>query len=86
MMAETVYILCALTSILCAGLLFRQFRSTRASLLFWSTCCFACLALTNVLLFVDLVLLPDIDLSELRHSVTFAGMGMLLYGLIRERF
>jgi hydrogenase/urease accessory protein HupE len=85
MMAEIVYILCGLTSILCAALLFRQFRSTRTSLLFWSTWCFVCLALTNVLLYVDLVLLPNTDLSVLRSSVTLVGMLMLLYGLIRER-
>jgi len=79
-----VYVLCGLTSILCAGLLYRQFRSSRTSLLFWSTWCFICLAATNILLFVDLVMLPNTDLSVLRSSVTLAGMLMLLYGLIKE--
>lgn len=83
MMAEIVYILCGMTSILCAGLLYRRYRSTRALLLFWSTWCFVCLALTNVLLFVDLIILPAIDLSVLRSVITLAGLIMLLYGFIR---
>ena len=83
-MAKVVYVLCALTSIGCAILLFRQYQRTRGGLLFWSTWCFACFALTNVLLFVDLVMLPERDLSVIRSSLTLAGMLMLLYGLIRE--
>jgi uncharacterized protein DUF5985 len=83
-MAETVYILCGLTSFICAFLLFRQYCRTRGGLLFWSMLCFICLAATNVLLFVDLVILPSIDLSVLRNTLTLAGLLMLLYGLIRE--
>lgn len=83
-MAQIVYILCGLTSILCAYLLYRQYRITRTGLLFWSTCCFLCLAATNVLLYVDLVLFPATDLSLLRNALTLAGMMMLLYGLIRQ--
>ena len=83
-MAKTVYILCGLTSLACAILLFRQYRRTRGGLLFWSTLGFVCFALTNILLFVDLVVLPNIDLSPLRSALTLLGMLMLLYGLIRE--
>lgn len=85
MIAETVYVLCGLTSIVCAFLLYRQYRLTRAALLCWSTACFVCLAASNVLLFVDLVLLPNVDLSVLRGGVTLSGMVMLLWGMIRER-
>ena len=83
-MAPVVYILCAITSIGCAFLLFRQDHLTHGRLLFWSTWCFTCFAITNVLLFVDLVVLPDIDFSVIRSAVTLVGMLMLLYGLIRE--
>lgn len=83
-MAQVVYALCGLTSIGCVFLLLRQYRRTHGGLLFWSTWCFACLALTNILLFVDLVILPAIDLSVIRSALTLAGMMMLLYGLIRE--
>lgn len=85
MMAKIVYILCGLTSVLCAALLFRQYRASRSPLLLWSTCAFMGLAVTNILLFVDLILLPNIDLSILRHGVTLVSLVMLLVGLIRER-
>lgn len=85
MIEETVYILCGLTSILCACLLYRQYRSKPSFLLFWSTGCFICFAVTNVLLFIDLIIFPSVDLSTLRGMITLIGMLMLLYGLIRER-
>ena len=84
MIPQIVYILCGLTSIVCAALLFRQYRLKRGGLLFWSTLCFVCLAITNVLLFVDLIIFPEVDLSPVRNGITLVGMMMLLYGLIRE--
>lgn len=84
-MAEIVYALCALTSTMCAVLLFRGYRRTKTGLLLWSSLCFAGLALNNVLLFVDLVILPTtIDLSLLRSAEAVAAMAALLIGLIRE--
>lgn len=83
-MASTVYLLCGLTSVACALLLFRQFRRTRGGLLFWSTLCFVFLAMANILLFIDLVLLPEVDLSAVRNSLTLLSLMLLLYGLIRE--
>jgi drug/metabolite transporter superfamily protein YnfA len=83
-MPKLVYILCALTSIVCAVLLFRQYIRTRGPLVFWSTGCFICFALTNLLLFIDLVMLPQIDLSVFRSVLTLAGMTMMLYGLVRQ--
>lgn len=84
-MAAAVYILCALTSIACAALLFAQYRRTPRNLLFWGASCFVCLALTNVLLFVDLTLLASsADLSGVRSALTLTGLLMMLYGLIRE--
>jgi len=46
--------------------------------------CFVCFAATNVLLFVDLVILPAVDLSVIRSGLTLARMLMLLYGLTRQ--
>lgn len=83
-MAKLVYILCGLTSIACAILLYRHYHSTRNRLLFWSGWCFFCFAATNVLLYVDLIIFPATDLSTLRSAITLAGMMMLLYGMIRE--
>ena len=61
-MASAVYILGALVSLLCAVLLLRGYSRSRARLLFWSGLCFAGLTLSNGLVFLDLVVLPHIDL------------------------
>ena len=84
-MAETVYALCALTSVLCALLLMRSWHRSRARLLLWSTLCFAGLAANNVLLLIDLVFVPDVDLSVLRAATALGAMGVLVIGLIWER-
>jgi hypothetical protein len=84
-MAEAVYILCALTSTACAVLLFRGYMKGKANLLLWSSLCFTGLALNNILLFVDLVIIPDgADLSVIRSIPAVIGFGLLLYGLISE--
>jgi hypothetical protein len=81
-MAELVYGLCGATSILCAILLLRGYRSSRARLLFWASLCFIGFALNNVMLFVDLVLVPDVDLYMWRTLPALAGVLVLLFGLI----
>lgn len=81
-MAETVYILCTLTSFACAVLLLRGYRRSRARFLLWCALCFVGLAANNLLLFVDLVLLPDVDLSLYRSLTAIGAIAVLLYGLI----
>ncbi len=81
-MATFVYALCALTSLLCALLLARGYRATRARLLLWSSLCFAGLALNNVLLFIDMRVVPYMDLSAWRSLPALAGLVILIYGLI----
>lgn len=83
-MAEAVYLLCALTSVACTWLLLRSYASTRVRLLLWSGLCFVGLALNNVILFVDKVVTPDVDLSTWRLLPAFAGVCVLLFGLIWE--
>jgi hypothetical protein len=83
-MAETVYLLCAVTSIACAVLLYRGYRRTRAGLLFWSSLCFSGLAANNILLFVDLVVVPGIDLSLARGLIALAGLMAMVFGLAWE--
>jgi hypothetical protein len=83
-MAQIVYILCGLMSLFCAVLLLRQYRYSKARLLFWSGLCFVCFTITNVLLFLDLVVFPDLDLSVYRSGISLLGIMMLLYGLIWE--
>jgi len=81
-MAETVYLLCAATSMACAALLFRGYRRQRTRLLLWSSLCFGLLAFNNTLLLVDLIVAPEIDLSVWRSLTALAGVGVLLFGLI----
>jgi hypothetical protein len=84
-MIETVYILCALTSVVCAALLFRGYRKTRTTLLFWSSICFVGLAANNVLLFVDRVVLPtQVDLNLPRTILALFALLVLLFGLVWE--
>ena len=83
-MAEAVYILCAITSVLCAVLLLRSWAQTRTRLLFWSGLCFVGLALNNTLLFLDLVIVPEIDLRYFRSGVALLSLLSLIYGLITE--
>ena len=79
-----VYALCALTSIACAVLLLRGYLRSKVRLLLWSGLCFAGLALNNVVLFVDVRVLPETDLSLLRTLPAVAGILILIYGLIWE--
>jgi len=82
--AEAVYILCALTGILCAVLLFRGYRAHRTRLLFWASLAFLFLAADNVILYVDLVMLPQRDLFWGRTGCALVGLLLLLFGLIWE--
>jgi hypothetical protein len=83
-MAELVYLLCVVTSAACAGLLIRTYLRTRTRLLLWSSLCFAGLTLNNALLFVDLVLVPELDLSLVRAAVALVAMCALLVGLVLD--
>ena len=85
MTAEIVYLLCALTSCICAGMLWRGYRASRMRLLFWSSLCFVGFAANNILLFVDLAILPvELDLSLLRGTIALASVLVLLFGLVWE--
>ena len=81
-MAETVYILCMLTSAVCAYLLLKSYRAIRTRLLLWSSLCFVGLALNNMLLFADLVIVPTIDLSMWRNVSALAALSILVFGLV----
>lgn len=84
MVAILVYALCAAAALLCTGLLLRAHRATGTRLLLWSTVCFACLTLNNLLVISDLVLFPSVDQFLLRNVAALAGVCALLFGLIWE--
>jgi hypothetical protein len=83
-MAELIYVLCALASIFCAALLIRNYLRTRLRLALLACLCFTGLAANNVLLFVDLVVAADVDLSLLRGAVALVALLLLVIGMILE--
>lgn len=83
-MGPAVYLLGVAVTLACGLLLARGYARVRKRLLLWSALCFFGLALSNVLVFVDLVLLPDVDLYLWRLVTAAAAMLILVYGLIWE--
>jgi hypothetical protein len=77
-----VYLLCFATSAACAWLLARTYRRSRARLLLWSGLCFGFLAANNLLVLVDLLVVPDADLRLGRLLLSLAAVGILLFGFI----
>ena len=51
-------------------------------MLWWSAACFALLAGNNLLLMIDLVLMPHVDLVLLRHLLSLAAVSTLIFGFV----
>jgi hypothetical protein len=84
-LASTVYLLCLAAGGLCAWLLVRSYVRNRTRLLLWSAACFVLLALNNLVLVVDLLVLPStVDLLIVRNLTSLAAIAILLYGFIWE--
>ena len=84
-MATAVYFLCALASASCAVLLFRMFWTHRGHarpLVVWTSVSFAVFAISNGLVFVDLVVLPHGGLAIARAATACGASAILLFGLI----
>ncbi len=81
-MAAVIYTLCALTALICTYLLLQAYRRRRYRLLLWSGLCFAGLTANNLLLVVDKIALPLVDLSAWRTALALMAMSILLFGLV----
>lgn len=79
-----VYLLCAATALACCLLLLRGYWRSRARLLLWCGLCFLALTVENVVLFLDIVVFTETDLSAFHLSAALVGVALLLYGLIWE--
>lgn len=77
-----VYCLCFLACALCAVLLGRMFLRTSTRMLFWSACCFTLLAIANLLVVLDMLVLPAVELRSVRLWLSLSAVTMLLYGFI----
>ncbi len=84
MLGTLIYFMCAATSAACAALLLRAYSHSRMDLLFWSGLCFVGLAISNVLLVVDLVFVPTVSLQLPRNLITLSSLSILIYSLIWE--
>ena len=80
-----LYLIAMLTSAACMLLLIRAYLDSRLRILLWSALCFVGLTVNNLLLFVDLVLLPtSVDLRVYRYTAALIGMLFLIYGFITD--
>ena len=79
-----VYLLCFLSSGLCAYLLVTAFVRGEEKLLLWSAICFCLLAINNLLVFVDIIILPNLDLTWWRSLTSLTAVSALIYGFIWE--
>ncbi len=79
-----VYILCALTSLICAILLFRSYRSVQTRMIFWTALCFFLIFVNNILMILDTVVFPGpaIDLSPYRLATSIVAGVSITYGLV----
>lgn len=77
-----VYTLCLLTSSACAWLLARSYARSGARLLLWSCLCFLLLAANNLVLIIDMLVLPDLDLRLGRLLLALAAVSVLLFGFV----
>lgn len=83
-MSEVVYALCAIISVGCAVQLFRSYRKRPARLSLWVMLCFISVAVNNVMLFLDRVLVPEVDLGLFRAGTAVVAAVILTGGLIWE--
>ena len=77
-----VYFLCFATSSACAWLLARNYQRTGAKLLLWSALCFVFLAGNNLVVILDLLLIPTVDFRIVRLLFSLGAVSVLLYGFI----
>jgi hypothetical protein len=77
-----VYLLCFATSSACAWLLCRSYLRSRAPLLLWSGLCFVFLAVNNLVVVLDLLVLSNLDMRLIRHLLALAGVSTLLFGFV----
>ena len=77
-----VYLLCFATSSACAWLLGRSYRRTGARLLMWSALCFLLLAMNNLFVVLDLLVITHVSLQIPRLLFSLGAIAVLLFGFI----
>jgi hypothetical protein len=62
--------------------LVRSYLRTRTRLLLWTAICFVFLAINNALVFLDLVVFPEIDFGHWRDISNLVAVSTLICGFI----
>ena len=83
-MAAVIYLLCTLTCLACAVLLWRGWLQSHTHLLLYSSLCFWGLATSNAILVLDRFVFTEVSLLPFRLLVAFLALLLLLFGLIWE--
>lgn len=83
-MAIIAYSLCTFAALASALMLMRGYMRTGFRLLLWSSLCFFGLTISNAMIFVDLITLPDVNLHGVRLGLGLTSMMLLIYGLVWE--
>ncbi len=85
-MAEIVFALSAVMSAVCTILLLRGYSQGRSALLLWAGLAFVFMTANNVVLFVDMIVLPTTDIGGAfwRNMLAAISGSLLLFGLIWE--
>lgn len=79
-----VYLLCLITSVICAGLLVRAWRRSNSRFLMWCALAFSLLALNNLFVVSDMIVFPSIEFWAWRQSAALAAVAVLLYAFVWE--
>jgi hypothetical protein len=79
-----IYGLCLISSGACAALLLRSWRRTRTRLLLYTALGFTFIAINNLFLVADMMILPSVDLLPWRQAATAAAIAVLIYGFTFE--
>jgi hypothetical protein len=79
-----IYGLCLAASASCAALLGRAYLRSGTRLLLWTAVSFCFFALNNLVLVVDMVVLPAVDLWVWRQAAAGAGLAVLIFGFVWE--
>jgi Family of unknown function (DUF5985) len=81
---DVLYLLCFFTSLSCCLLLIRSYSRAQSRVLLWTAACFVLLAIDNLLVVVDLILVPTVDLSVPRLLATLLAVSTLVIGFVWE--
>lgn len=84
MISAIVYFLCGLTSLACAVLLFRSYRSSRSQLAFWTAIAFVFFTINNVFVMADFIVFPTANLYWMRIVPLLLGAVTMIFGLVKE--